>query len=82
MWDCGWGMGTGGFGWITMLLFWALLVLGIVYLWRTLSPGRTLHAGSSASEAPGDRALEILRERYAKVEIGKEEFEERKRDLM
>ena len=46
------------------------LVVAIRWLWR--SPG----AG-----APEDRALAILRERYARGEIGREEFEARWRDL-
>jgi putative membrane protein len=32
-------------------------------------------------EPRSDRALEVLRERYARGEIGKDEFEAKKRDL-
>ncbi|MCZ7566075.1 MAG: SHOCT domain-containing protein [Burkholderiales bacterium] len=75
----GFGFGGGmGFGGLGMLLFWALVIAGIVML------ARWLFAGSSAGIAAlgrGKTALEILGERYARGEIGKEEFEQRKRDL-
>ena len=74
----GWNnmMGWNGFGllgWLPMLLFWALLILGVVALIRY--PGRS--GQSQKSKNP----LEILKERYAKGEIDKKEFEEKKRDL-
>ncbi|MEK7207332.1 MAG: SHOCT domain-containing protein [Pseudomonadota bacterium] len=63
-----------GFGMIPMLLFWALIVLAIVALakWLFGKPG----------EKPRDNsALDILKERYARGEINREEFEQKKRDL-
>jgi putative membrane protein len=72
-WDYGWGMGFG-FGWIAMIIFWALLILGIVYLVKMI-------AGSSKKEDKQDTAIGILKMRYAKGEISKEEFEKIKDDL-
>ena len=63
----------GEFGWIFMILWWALIILGIVYLVKWIAR----HGGG----ARGADALEILKERYAKGEIGKKEFEEKMRDL-
>ena len=71
-WDYGWGM---GFGWIFMVLFWALVILGIVYLLKLIS------GGDRKSERNEETALEVLKKRYAKGEIGKEEFEEKKKDI-
>jgi len=65
----GWGM---GFGWIFMILFWALVILGIVALIKWLS---------DQSGSRGKTALEILQERYARGEIQREEYEQKKRDL-
>ncbi len=77
MWgDMGWGWGGGLLGAVHMLLWWVLIVLGIVVLVRWLMGG-----SRSESAGRGDRALEIVRERYARGEISKEEFDERKRDL-
>lgn len=80
----GWGYGPYGydggwafFGLFHMLLWWVLIVLGIVVLARWAFGGRH-HSGRHAAE---DRALAILRERYARGEIDKAEFEARKRDL-
>ncbi len=83
----GWGM--GGFGGIGMILFWIVLVLAIVWLARALDIGRLFPRGGDErrSEQPadprgGDRALGVLRERYASGEIDSDEFERRKRDLL
>ncbi len=72
----GWGGGWGFFGALHMVLWWALIILGIVVL------AKWLLAGTARGQAhPGDRALEVLRERYARGEIDKDEFDKRKRDL-
>ncbi|NVM25525.1 MAG: SHOCT domain-containing protein [Desulfobacterales bacterium] len=75
----GGGYGIGWFGPIIMIAFWIAVIVGIVFLirWLVLSTRATGH--KAASE---DSALEILKRRYARGEIGKEEFEEKKRDLL
>lgn len=69
----GWGY-MGGFGWIFMVIFWALIVAGVVALIRLGSQSGRHHRGENS-------ALEILKERYAKGEIDRKEFEEKKKDL-
>lgn len=78
----GWGFGFG-FGWIFMLLFWGLIIWAIFALIR----GATGHGwgchGHHWDEhgRKGKDALDILKERYAKGEISKEDFEKMKKDL-
>jgi putative membrane protein len=73
-----WGMhpmwGAWGIGMMFMMLvFWGLIVVGLVLGIRWLvTQGR---------ESRSDPALDILRQRYARGEIDKEDFEARKRDL-
>ncbi len=56
-----------------MLVFWGLVIVGLVLGLRWLvSQGR---------ESQSDTALDILRQRYARGEMDKEEFEAKKRDL-
>ena len=78
----GWGWGSGwGLGMIHGLLWWVLVILGINVPVRML--GRSsASAPMQHSPAPlPETALEILKRRYASGEIGKAEFEEKKRDL-
>ncbi len=64
-----------GFGPLLMLVFWGLVIVGIVALGKYVF-------GRSGGEVPrGKSALDIFKERYARGEIGKEEFEQKKRDL-
>lgn len=71
------GFGMGFFGWIFMLLFWGLIIVGLVLLVRWLwDQGRP---GTSAGA--GDAPLEILKRRYARGEVSKEEFDRMKKDL-
>ena len=86
--ECGgWGMGPGmmggwgmpWFGMIFMIIFWGLLIVGLVFFIRwliqtTKGEKDVVHGSSSA--------VDILKERYARGEINKEEFEQMKNDLL
>lgn len=70
-----WGTGSmlGWFGGgIMMIVFWGLFILFMIWIVREAS-GRNTHHRSDA--------LEILKERYAKGEISKEEFESKRKDI-
>lgn len=68
-------MGWFGGGWIMMILFWLLIILAAATLFKWL-------ADQNQDGAKNKTALEILRERYAKGEINKKEFMEKKKDLI
>lgn len=65
----GWGM---GWAWIFVLL---ILIIVIWLIIRMVNQ-------NSQSQAGQKTPLDILKERYARGEIDKEEFEERKKDLI
>lgn len=72
----------GGFGWIFMILWWVLIIVGIVALIKWLTAqSRGSHNHARPASPAGRSPLEILKERYAGGEIDKQEFEDRKKDL-
>jgi putative membrane protein len=77
MWPL-WGWRFGGAGWImpvVMVVVWGLIIWGIVMLVRR-------GGGCCGTTRPTtESALDILKRRYASGEIGKEEFEEKKRAI-
>lgn len=77
----GWGgvMGWLGGG-IMMIVFWVLVIWLAVYLIRGHSKGR--HGCGHDMNNKDNTPLNILKERYAKGEIDKKEFEEKKKDLI
>ena len=77
-WGYGWGWGHMLFGFLLMLAFFGGLIFLIVLAVRWLGGGAPHRAEPPASRKA---ALGILEERFARGEIGKEEFEERKRVL-
>jgi putative membrane protein len=73
MWWYGAGDWMGG-GFLFMLFFWVLIIVGAVVLVRSI--------GNQKREGSVDKTpLEILKERYAKGEIDKKEYEEKKKEL-
>lgn len=82
----GWGMmgpgmmGGFGMGWfmpIVAIIFWGLVIWGIVALVRFL-----VSSSGNAGSIRSASAIEILKDRYARGEISKEEFEGKKKDLI
>lgn len=80
---CGGGFGGGGIiGFIISLIFGLILLVGLgLLIWWLVRQSSAGRYGGPAAQPPASRALEILNERYAKGEISKEEYDERKREL-
>jgi putative membrane protein len=73
----GWGwhdsmMFGGGFMW----LFWVLLIAGVAWLVAALVASR-----GRASNSTGASAMDIVKERYARGEIDRTEYEQKLQDL-
>lgn len=62
----------GGFMWI----FWLLVIVVIVVVAKAMMGGNTQPDGSEK-----DSALSILEKRYARGEIDREEYQEKRREL-
>ncbi len=76
-WMYGYGGTCGGWGgWLWMVFWWVLVVVGIVVLVRWLMEQR-----GGEGRRGGAGALDILKERYARGEIDKKEFEEKRKEL-
>ena len=74
--------GFGLFGPLFMIIFWGLIIWAVIALVRR-NGGRFGCCGGHGDEHNngGSKALDILKERYAKGEINKEEYEQKKKDL-
>ncbi len=77
-WMWTWQLHLGTISLILIVGFYICVVIAIGFLirWLVVSARR-----KRLEVRPGDPALEILRTRYAKGEINREEFEEKKKDL-
>ncbi len=71
----GFGMGLGGIG---MILVWVVLIAVVVIAVRWAIG---LSGSADSKRGDGKTALQILEERYAKGEIDRAEYEQKKKDL-
>ncbi|NQU80344.1 MAG: SHOCT domain-containing protein [Bacteroidetes bacterium] len=70
----GYGMHGWGMGW-----WWIIgIIIIVAIVWMVV---KTMNKTSNINHTSGKSPLDILKERYARGEIGKEEFEEKKRTL-
>lgn len=72
----GWGHGWGWFGVVLMVILCVAVIIGIIALIRWLWTGAARRGIDG-----GQSHLDILKTRYARGEINKEEFEQKKKDL-
>ena len=68
--------GLGGF-W--MIIIWIIIIVALVFLIKLIL-GKSSSGEGGKSEGPS--SLEILKRRYASGEISKEEFEQKKKDIL
>ncbi len=84
MWDFGMMRGWGGWGWfgpfhfIIPLLFWALVITAVVVLVRRT----TGWSGRPPWMERHPSGLDILEERYSRGEINRDEYLQKKHDLL
>jgi putative membrane protein len=82
MWHAGDGMGWWMiWGGMMMILFWGAIVALIVWVIQTVTRQESTqtHAPHAGPSAPA--ALDIAKERYARGDVEREEFQQIKRDL-
>jgi putative membrane protein len=79
-WGQGFSWGWMLFGGLMMILFWGGIIALIVLAVRGLTGSGSSTANSTSANASSS-ALRILKERYARGEITKEEYEDMRRDL-
>jgi putative membrane protein len=69
-----------GLGWVFMILFWVLVIAGAIAIVRWLTAG-TSRREQNMSVPVHRTPVDILRERYARGEIDREEYMQRLEDL-
>ena len=63
----------GGFMWI----FWIAVIVGLFFLVKWI-----IHQSKPVEQKHAENALEVLKGRYARGEIDRKEFEQKKEDLL
>ncbi len=69
--------GNQGFMGVFMWIFWIAIIVGIIFLVKWI-----VQQSRPGGQQQGENSLEILKKRYARGEIDKEEFEQKKKDLL
>ena len=69
--------GNQGFMGVFMWIFWIAVIVGIIFLVKWI-----VMQSRSGEQKREENTLEILKKRYARGEIDKEEFEQKKKDLL
>ena len=79
------GFGYGGLNMILMILFWVVIIVVAVWLLSRLFPQVTGFSapppGGKRSE-PAESPLDILKQRFARGELSKAEYDEMRRTLL
>ena len=70
----------GGFGWMGIMPVLWIVFLGLI-IWAIVASVRGSSESGGQDSTKTDSALDVLKRRYARGEIDKEEYEEKKRDL-
>jgi len=74
-------LGSGGIlAIVPTILLWGLIIGAIVWLVSSLV-SRTTKSSPSGAPAASESALDILKNRYARGEITKDQYEDMRRDL-
>ena len=78
------GFGFGGLGVIFMLVFWVVIIALAVWVLSNIFP-RALSSSSSHATArrgdPSESPLEILKQRYVRGEITRQQYELMNQDI-
>ena len=81
----GFGWGFGGFAMIFMMAFWVFAVVLAIWLLSRLFPAATTGAGRQTGQGNSgtpSNALDTLKQRYARGEISKSEYEDMRHSLL
>jgi putative membrane protein len=73
----GWGWGIGGGGMIFWLVVIVLIVAAVAWFVRP-----TAHSDGAPRGEPRSRGLDVLEERYARGEINRDEYLQKRRDIL
>jgi len=90
-WVSGWQGGTGygmmgpgmmgGFGSMGLMSVFWVLILGLI-IWAVFALARGVSQPTGSDSGASDSALNVLKKRYAHGDINKEEYDEKKKDLV